>query len=316
MTTIALLLCVATSLLVILVGQSCTSAETDGDTVAEKSVVLADTTYLADIAKNVAGNRLIVSSLLPAGTDPHSFEPTPRDAKLMSDSSVVIINNRGFEPLVDALIASADGRNSLVIEAAAGLISRVSSSEEHAGESADDHSGAGQIDPHFWLDPVSVITYVENIRDGLISFDPQGAEVYTRNAEVYTQQLRELDEWIAAQVETIPAARRLLVTNHESFGYFADRYGFRIVGTVFPTMGAEGTPSAQQLAVLVNEIKANGAPAIFLETGSNADLANQVARETGVEVVTDLYTHSLGEHASTYLDMMRWNVDLIVEALR
>jgi ABC-type Zn uptake system ZnuABC Zn-binding protein ZnuA len=260
-------------------------------------VVLADTTFMADIAQNVAGDRLHVSPLLPPGADPHSFEPTPQDAKRVADSRVVIINIAGFEPLVDDLIAGAGTPGLSVIEAAAGL-----------AVTADDL--------HFWLDPLMVVTYSRNIASGLAAVDPEGGESYVHNADAYSQKLRELDAWIAAQVETIPPERRLLVTNHESFGYFADRYGFRIVGTVFPTAAGEGSPSAQQLVALVEAIQAAGAPAIFLETGSNADLALQVARETGVQVVTDLYTHSLGENASTYVDMMRWNVDLIVGALR
>ncbi len=117
-------------------------------------------------------------------------------------------------------------------------------------------------------------------------------------------------------MEQIPPERRLLVTNHESFGYFADRYGFEVVGTVFGTGGSQGSPSAQQLAELVKTIEETGAPAIFLEAGANQDLADQVARETGTTVVTDLYLHSLGKDAPTYIDMMRWNVNRVVEALR
>jgi ABC-type Zn uptake system ZnuABC Zn-binding protein ZnuA len=99
------------------------------------------------------------------------------------------------------------------------------------------------VDPHFWLDPIEVITFAENIRVGLTSIDPQGADEYATNTAAYEQQLRALDEWIAGRVATIPASRRLLVTNHESFGYFAERYGFKVVGTVFPTTDAEGTPA-------------------------------------------------------------------------
>jgi ABC-type Zn uptake system ZnuABC Zn-binding protein ZnuA len=280
--------------------------------------VLAGASYLADIAQNIAGSRLRVTSLLPIGVDPHSFEPTPRDARAVAESRAVIINTPGFEPLVDALIKSAGRPDLVVIEAAAGLAGRAPQVGETAAGTDDPGRGtaAGQVDPHFWLDPLKVITYIANIEKGLSLIDPAGTETYKQNAEAYTQRLRELDVWIAGQVAGIPAQRRLLVTNHESLGYFADRYGFRIVGTVFPTLGVEGTPSAKQLAALVEKIRATGAPAIFLETGSSADLARQVGRETGAEVVTDLYTHSLGVQASTYLDMMRWNVDIIVKALR
>jgi len=259
--------------------------------------VLADTGFLADIAQNVAGDLFTVSSLVPAGADPHSFEPTPQDAVRVVEAQAVVINVTGLMPTVDELIAGRTDGDLLVIEAAAGL--------------AD-----GSDDPHFWLDPLSVITYAENIAAGFSDLDPEGAAAYEANAEAYAARLRELDAWIRTQVESIPVGRRLLVTNHESFGHFAARYGFEVIGTIFPSTSGEGSPSARQLSELVESIVATGAPAIFLETGSNPQLAEQVARETGVAVVTELCTHSLGEHASTYLDMMRWNVDLIVEALQ
>jgi ABC-type Zn uptake system ZnuABC Zn-binding protein ZnuA len=269
----------------------------DGSGSTSGAAVIAETSYLADIVQNVAGNRLKVESLLPLGTDPHSFDPTPRDAAKVAKARAIVINSPGFEPPVDKLIAGAGEQGMTVIDAAKGL----------AGEN---------VDPHFWLDPIDVITYVENIRAGLTAIDPEGAGEYAANASTYDQKLRDLDSWIATQVATIPASRRLLVTNHESFGHFADRYGFTVVGTVFPTSDGEGAPSAKALGSLIKDIRATGAPAIFLETGSNADLADQVARETGVKVVTDLYTHSLAQNAPTYLDMMRWNVDRVVEALR
>ena len=264
---------------------------------AGQLTVLADTSFLADIAQNVAGDRLSVMPLMPMGVDPHSFEPTPRDATRVAESRAIIINNRGLDPMVDDLISGAGRSDLLVVEAAAGL------------------AGARQ-DPHLWLDPLQVVTYVDNIRRGLSAIDPAGSEVYAKNAQAYGQKLRDLDQWISAQVQTIPAGRRMLVTNHESFGYFAKRYGFTIVGAIFESVSGEGSPSARELAALVKEIKATRAPAVFLETGNNPDLAVQIAKETGVKVVTDLYVHSLGPHAATYLDMMRWDVDLIVEALR
>jgi manganese/iron transport system substrate-binding protein len=174
-------------------------------------------------------------------------------------------------------------------------------------------------DPHFWLDPNNVIQYVQNIRDGLTRADPAGAADYTRNAAAYIAKLNELDTWIQAQVTTIPPERRLLVTNHESFGYFADRYGFRIVGTVVPSVSNDASPSAQQIARLEDRINVTHAIAIFLETGANAQLANQVASDTGVKVVSDLFTHTIsapGGLAPTYIDMMKFDVTEIVNALK
>jgi ABC-type Zn uptake system ZnuABC Zn-binding protein ZnuA len=259
--------------------------------------VLADTTFLADIVQNVAGDRMTVSAIVPLGADPHSFEPTPKDAQRVVEAEAVVICASGLIPTVDELVAGAAESGVPVIDASA------------------DISGISD-DPHFWLDPLSVVASVDHIAEGLAAIDPVGAEVYQANAEVYQAALRQLDAWIVTQVDTIPPERRLLVTNHESFGRFASRYGFELVGTIFPTTSGEGSPSARQLADLIGAIRASGAPAIFLETGSNESLAQEVARETGVRVVTDLYTHSLGENASTYLDMMRWNVRRIVETLR
>ena len=248
---------------------------------------------------------------MPIGVDPHGFEPTPTDVAKIADSQVLIVNGAGFEAFLDELLKNAGGQRT-VIEAAAGLTSR----QLRAGEIADpDHAG----DPHFWLDPNNVIKYVENIRDGLSKADPEGAATYTANAATYITKLQELDRWIADRVKEVPEANRKLVTNHESFGYFADRYGFQIIGTVMPSVSTGSAPSAQQLAQLIDHIKSTGAKAIFLETGTNPQLAEQVARETGIKVETNLYSHSItaaGGAAPTYLDMLKFNTDAIVAALK
>lgn len=283
--------------------------------------VLVVETFLADIAQNVAGERLQVSALIPANIDPHAFEPTPRDVARIADSQVVIVNGAGLEEWLDDVLANAGGQRQ-VIEAAAGLQGRTAREGEEAMLSETDHpedEHHDEGDPHFWLDPVSVIQYVENIRVGLSAADPGGSEIYAQNAAAYTAQLKELDAWIVEQVAQIPAERRLLVTNHESFGYFADRYGFEIIGTLLPSVSTGASPSAQQLARLVDHINSSGAPAIFLETGTNPQLAEQVAREAGVKVVTGLQTHSSSSaegQSSAYIAMMKYNVTAIVEALK
>jgi manganese/iron transport system substrate-binding protein len=259
--------------------------------------VLADTSFLADIVQNVAGTRLTVWSLIPEGADPHSFEPTPMDARRVAECRAMVVNVPGLLPAVDALVAGIGGPDKLVIEAAAGI------------------PGLDK-DPHCWLDPMLVVIYAGNIAEGLAKVDPQGAGSYRSNAATYAESLRELDLWIKAQVQSIPKGRRLLVTNHESLGRFAARYGFEVVGSIFPTPTGEGSPSARRLSLLVADIRATGAPAIFVETGSSSGLAEQMGSEAGVKVVTDLYTHSLGKGASSYVEMMRWNVAKIVEALQ
>lgn len=277
--------------------------------------VLAVETFLADITQNVAGDRLKVDALMPVGADPHAFEPTPTDVRKVADSQVLIINGAGVETFLQKLLQDAGGQKQ-VIDASVGLTARTPGPSEAAEIGA---SGQPEEDPHFWLDPVSVIKYVQNIRDGLSQADPAGKDIYARNADAYIAKLNELNTWIAGQVAQVPPARRLLVTNHETFGYFADRYGFKIVGTVIPSVSSVASPSAQQLARLVDAIKATGAPAIFLETGTNAQLADQLAQETGIKVVTGLYTHSITAPdgpAPTYIDMMRYDVNAIVGALK
>ena len=280
--------------------------------------VLAVESFLADIAQNVAGDRLQVATLMPLGLDPHAFEPTPQDVARVGEADVLIVNGAGFEAWLAEVLANAGGERQ-VIEASAGLTSRDASHdaghEDEGAQVGHEHEG----DPHFWLDPTKVVRYVENIRDGLSEADPAGKSVYAANAAAYVAKLEELDGWIRQQIDQIPAERRLLVTNHESLGYYADRYGLRIVGAVVPSVTTGAAPSAQQLAGLVDLIRSSGAPAIFLETGANAQLAQQLHDETGIAVVTDIYTHSITAadgNAPSYLDMMRYNTEMIVAALK
>lgn len=283
--------------------------------------VLAAETFLADIAQNVAGDRLHVDALMPIGVDPHSFEPTPADVRKVAGSTLLIINGAGVEAFLNQLLSNAGGQRT-VVEASQGLQSRTPQPGEHpageGGAAAGDHA-LEQGDPHFWLDPTKVITYVQNIRDALIAADPGGKDVYTANADAYIVKLNELDAWIKQQVAQVPESRRLLVTNHESLGYFADRYGFKVVGALVPSVSSAASPSAQELARLADEVKATGAPAVFLEIGANEQLADQLARETGIKVVTGLLSHSItaaGGPAPDYISMMRYNVNAIVGALR
>lgn len=265
--------------------------------------ILTSTTFLADITRNVAGDRFQVESLLPVGSDPHSYQATPQDLAKISESKLVIINGAGYEQFLASLVKNANGEKTLV-EASAGINPRTDA--EHG------------TDPHMWLDPNLVITYVENIREALTHLDLQGEAIYRSNADAYIAELKKLDQWIAEQVNQIPAEKRLLVTNHEAFGYFAERYGFKVVGTVIESFSSDASPSAQQLAALIDQIKLSHAPAIFLDASDNNTLAQQIADETGVRVVTDLHLESLtdGAPAGTYIDMMKHNVSEIVNALK
>ena len=266
------------------------------------SVILTSTSFLTDITRHIAGDRLSVESLLPLGTDPHSYQPTPQDVTKIAHSQLLIINGADYEHFLEPILENAGGARE-VIEASAGINPRTE---------------AGSVDPHLWLDPNNVSVYVENIREALTHFDPEGAAIYQSNADAYVEQLKDLDIWINEQVAQVPPERKLLITNHEALGYFAERYGFTIAGTVIESFSTDASPSAQQMAALIDQIKSSGAPAIFLDASDNTALAQQIAAETDVSVVTDLHLESLtdGAPAATYIDMMKHNVTQIVNALK
>ena len=276
--------------------------------------VLASTSVLADMAQNIAGDRLQVESLLPIGADPHAYQAAPSDVAKIAESDVLILNGLEYEHFIEPLLENADGER-LIIEATTGL----TPIEEHVDETESTESHEHEAgNPHMWLDPNLVITYVENIRDGLIQADAEGTKIYEANAENYINQLKDLDAWIVEQVSQIPAERKLLVTNHEALTYFAEQYGFEMVDSILPSFSSEASASAQEIADSIDAIRTSSAPSIFLGEVENADLANQIAAETDVKVVNNLYLESLtdGEPAATYIEMMKHNVMQIVDALK
>jgi zinc/manganese transport system substrate-binding protein len=262
--------------------------------------VLAAETFLGDMAQQVAGDRLQVQTLLPAGVDPHEYQTNPQDAIKIAESQVLIVNGLDYEAwLQNSLQAAAAGVQ--VVTASNGL------------------PPAPNANPHLWMNPLNGIRYVENIRDGLSAADPGGATAYAANAETYIGQLKALDQWIRGQVDQIPQDRRLLVTNHDAIGAFADAYGFRVVGLVIPSTSTEAAPTAQEMAALIDVIRRDAVPAIFLDISESPNLADQIAQETGVKVVTGLYVETLSAPdgpAPTYVDMLKEDTTLIVDALK
>jgi ABC-type Zn uptake system ZnuABC Zn-binding protein ZnuA len=200
------------------------------------------------------------------------------------------------------------GGQRLVIVTTAGLVPNPDPSGEHP-----------EGDPHMWMDPLKAINYVEQIRDGLSQADPAGKAIYAQNATDYISKLQALDHWVRDQVSQLPVEKRLLVTNHDALGYFAQAYNFKIIGAVIPSVTTDASPSAQQLASLIDTIRKSGAPAIFLDIGENRNLAEQIASETGAKVVTDLYVESTSGPngpAPTYIDMIKYDVTTIISALK
>ena len=209
-----------------------------------------------------------------------------------------------------------------------GIVGETEGHEDHGHEEAEGHMEAeadhhdhhhGELDPHFWFDPRRVKQAVNSIAAQLSTADPAGQAFYRANAADYGRELDELDAWILEQVSTLPAERRLLVTSHDSFQYYAQRYGFEVVGAVFPSVTTEVDPTARELAELIETIEHVGVPAVFTEHSHDPRLSQRIAEATGAKLVGALYTGSLGEpgsEAANYLDLMRYNTSAIIAALR
>jgi len=269
--------------------------------------VLAAETFLGDIARNVTGDRLPVEDLLLAGVDPHEYQPKPQDVVRLSQAQVLIVNGLGYETWLQKTLDSLSTKPQLIV-VTAGLVP------------ASDPTGVHpEGDPHMWMNPLNTVNYVDQIRLGLTQADPAGKDIYAANAAAYIRQLQGLDGWIKDQVAPLPPERRLLVTNHDALGYFASAYGFKVVGAIIPGVSSDASPTARQLADLIQTIRSSRAPAIFLDIGENLKLAQQIASETGVKVVADLYVETLSNSsgpAPTYIDMIKHDVTTIVNALK
>ncbi len=277
----------------------------------ERLRVVATTSIVADVVANVGGDRIALTTLVPLGADPHSFQPTPQDMAALAKAHVVFANGAGLETFLAPLMDSVGIGDRLVYVSEG--VALLEAAHEHEGEAA--HEGG---DPHTWFDPNNVMVWARSIRNALSALDSANATVYQANAQAYIARLEELDAWIRQEVARIPPNNRKLVTDHTAFTYFAARYGFEQVGAIFPGYSTLASPSAQELAALEDAIRAQGVKAVFVGKSVNPALAERVAQDTGVRLVF-LYTGSLGgagSPASTYLDMMRYNVSAIVDALR
>jgi ABC-type Zn uptake system ZnuABC Zn-binding protein ZnuA len=282
-----------------------------------KLKIVATFSVLADLARNVGGDEIEVVALVGPGQDTHTFEPSPAEAKTLAEAELIFENGLGYEPWLDDLYdaSGATARRVVVTEGIEPLKAEEGHEEEGAEGEAHEH---GEFDPHVWHSAANAIQMMKNIREALAQADPANTAIYQANAEAYLAQLQELDTWVFAQVKTLPEARRKLVTPHDTFGYFAERYGFEVIGTVLPTTTEGASPSAQELAALVETIRAQNVPAIFAENVSSNALLNQVASEAGVKFIASLYTDALGPPGSdgdTYLKMMRFNVTTVIVAL-
>ncbi len=286
---------------------ACSPAANAGDTHPK---IIATTTIVGDVVAHIGGDLIDLTILLPVNADPHAFEPTPRDMATIEEADLIFANGAGLEAFLGKALGNTETLEK-VVEVSAGFDLRQA---QHPEEDPDHEGG----DPHVWFDPHLVGEWVIVIEQALTKLDPAHQADFKANAGQYRLQLADLDGWIQTQIASIPAERRVIVSDHDSFGYLADRYGLTQVGIVFPGFSTLSSPSAQELANLENAIQSQKAPAIFVGKTINPALAEQIARDTGIQLVF-LYTGSLSEKdgpAATYLEFMRYNVNAIVSALK
>ena len=294
--------------------------------------VVVTTSILGDVVANVVGDEAVVDVLMPAGVDPHEFELSAAQAAALQEADVVVANGLGFEAgMADALDA-AEQSGVPVLEVAPGLdpLPLAEGAHDHAhdedghdeDEHADEdgHADEEGLDPHVFTDPARMADGVDQLAGALGDAVPAlDTAVVADQAAAYADDLRATDAAIEEELADVPADRRVLVTNHEVFGYFADRYGFEVVGTVIPSGTTLAEPSSQELSELAGVIDEHDVPAIFADASSPADLADALADESGLDVeVVPLFTESLGEPGSggeTYLEMLRTNATAIADAL-
>lgn len=281
--------------------------------------VVATTTLVGDVVKAIGGPDIDLSVLLGTGLDPHTFEPAPRDATAVSRAHVLFINGAGLETFLEPLLTANTRGFTLVVDLSKELpLVNREAEEHHAEHAGEHHHDHGELDPHVWLDPYLVMGWTKTIARVLADRDPERAALYQQRAEAYRAQLEALDRWIKAEVQAVPAAHRLLVTDHDEFGYFADRYGFTISGALLPNVTTAAETSAREMADLEAHIKSTGTRVLVIGQGINPSLAQRVAHDTGLQLVT-LYTGSLSKPegpAATYLAYMRHNVTALITALK
>lgn len=275
---------------------------------SDKLAVVATHSILGDLVQQIGGTAIDLTVLVGPDGDTHTFEPSPADGVHLTKASLIFENGMGYEPWLTDLYSATNSQAQQVVISAAITPRMIANSEQ------------GDVDPHIWHSVPNAQLMVQAIQAELVSADPAHATVYNANADAYQAQLAELDGWIRTQVATIPPANRKLVTSHDTFGYFAETYGFEVLGTAIGSLSTEsGDANAAQIAALVTEIRKTGVPAIFAENIHNPQLMEQIAREAGVTLAPALYTDALGAPASagdSYLKLMRYNVATIVQALQ
>jgi zinc/manganese transport system substrate-binding protein len=270
----------------------------------EKLRAAATFSILGDFVRQIGGDRVEVSSLVGPNGDAHVFSPTPDDAMTILEAKVVFVNGLGLEGWLERLV-KASGTKALKIVTTKGIKAMKAGGDE-----------AGGLDPHSWQDVRNAKIYAANIRDGLIEVDPAGRAIYEANAAAYIAKLDALDGEVRAAIAAIPQKNRRIITTHDAFGYFAKAYGMEFIAPL--GVSTETEASARDVARIIQQVKAERVPAVFLENISDNRLMQMIANESGAKIGGRLYSDALSEPdgpAGTYIEMIRNNVKAFSAAL-
>ena len=271
---------------------------------AERGIV-ASFSVLANIVRRVSGDRLPVISLVPVNMDAHGWQPTAADLRAVASAAVLVENGLGLEGWISRL-ATASGFKGRLVVASTGVTPRFIREGK-----------VTSLDPHAWQDPRNGMIYARNIAEGLAAADPDHASEYRANAATYAAELEALDSWIAARFASVPVKARRIITTHDAFGYYGDRYGITFLAA--EGLSADAEPSAKSIAVLVRQVRREKARTVFLENMTDPRLARMLARESGAALSGPLYSDALSEPggpAPDYLTMLRYNTSLFERAMR
>ncbi len=280
----------------------CASSGADGGQLQ----VVATTTQIGDFVREVGGEAVAVDQILQPNTDPHSYEPRPSDVVATAEAKLVFASGDDLDEWIGQVVSDS-GSDAQVVDLGKAV------PEQLPGESSG--AEASRYDPHWWHDPHNAEAAVREIERRLSAVDPARRREFERNARSYLDELRTLDGGIARCMDSVPAARRKLVTDHDAFGYFAERYGIDVVGAVIPSQTSQAQPSAKDLSALADLIEREGVEAIFPESSLSPKVAEAIAAQTGASAEYALYGDTLGPEGSdgvTYLQMEAANADSMV----
>jgi len=299
-------------------GSAASPSPSESTGVAADYTVIATTSVFADLAQLALGDNVAIETIVPAGVDVHTFEPSPADAQKLAGANLIVMNGLGLDEWALSLLEAAGKSEEDVLELAEGIDTSNAwvylEGEEHSEEEGEEH-GHGGTDPHIWLDPKGAAIYVNRIAARVAAELPERAMAIESARDAGLAEITALDEELRVGFAAVEASSRKIVTFHDAFGYFARAYEIEIVGVAVEAPGQE--PSAKEIAALIDAIKAAGVTSVFSEAQFPSKVLNQVAAETGATVLENLYSDALGDApANSYLGAMRANASAILASFK